>query len=254
MAIGEHKHITTQEGDTIIFSARVIPGNERAIAGLINLFHSRGASVVDNRYRRVHASGHGQGEELKLMLSLTKPRYLIPIHGEPQHLANHAALGQLTGVASQRIKVLNNGQRLQFWPDGSCDLGDSVPTGRMLLGGNRLGQADDPVIRRRLKLADLGLVYVILVLSSEDLSLLAPIRVNIHGVLFDSDPDLSLEAAEAARLCLERWREDQNPEEPNLTALTETLKRDVRGLFKQSIKTRPIIWPEIIFQPARASQ
>ncbi|MDR1308990.1 MAG: ribonuclease J, partial [Deltaproteobacteria bacterium] len=142
MAHGEHRHVVVQDGDTIIFSARVIPGNERAISNLINLFHTLGATVVDNRYRPVHASGHGQIEELKLILSLTRPRFLVPIHGEPQHLANHAALALETGLSPENVKILKNGQRLRFLPDGGCELAGSVPTGRMLVDGNRLGQAD----------------------------------------------------------------------------------------------------------------
>ncbi|MDR1051300.1 MAG: ribonuclease J [Deltaproteobacteria bacterium] len=249
MAVGEHRHIDVVKGDTIIFSARVIPGNERAIANLINLFHNKGAIVVDNRYHPVHASGHGHMEELKLVMSLTRPRYLVPVHGEPQHLAGMAALGRQVGLPEDRIKILSNGSRLLFGRDGSCSLGDTVPTGRMLLDGNRLGQAGDPVIRRRLKLADLGLVYVIMVLGRDDLAQLCPVKINIHGVLFESDPDLSVEAADVADRCHKNWLRGQDPGAPDLNALADGLKREVRSLFKQSIKSRPIIWPEIIVYP-----
>jgi ribonuclease J len=247
MAHGEHKHITVQKGDTIIFSARVIPGNERAIANLTNLFHSLGASVIDNRSHTVHASGHAQIEELKLMLSLTKPNYLIPIHGEPKHLSSFATLALDTGLGHNQVKILRNGQRLKFLDTGICQLGKSVNTGRMLVDGNRLGQADDPVIRRRLSLAEMGLVYVILVLNPSDLSLAAPPHINIHALHYEGEPDLALEATETAVSTLEYWRvEQETPSNPDLGSLIESLKRDVRSLFKQSIKRKPLICAEVI--------
>ncbi|MDR2368924.1 MAG: ribonuclease J [Deltaproteobacteria bacterium] len=248
MASGEHKFITVNEWDTIIFSARIIPGNEIAIMTLSNLFHAIGATVVDSRYHTVHASGHGQVEELKLMLGLTKPKYLIPIHGEPKHVLRHAALAQETGLERSQVKILKNGQRLSFFGDGTCRLGRTVVTGRMLVDGNRLGQADDPVIRNRLSLAEMGLVYVILVLNPEDLTLAAPPRINIHALHYEDEPDLVLEASEIALRTLGEWRDELgDPLYPNVPALIDNVKRNVRRLFKQSIKRKPLIFTEVIF-------
>jgi ribonuclease J len=255
MANGEHKHITVQPGDTIIFSARVIPGNERAIANLVNLFHGLGAKVVDNRYRRVHASGHGQAEELKLLLSLARPRWFAPIHGEPRQLAAHAELAKSLGMAADHVKILTNGRRLSLWPDGRAELGPLERTGRLLVDGNRLGRYEDPVIRRRLRLAESGLVYVVAVLDSETLAPLAPLRVNIHGVLYEDEPDLTLEAALTASETLEAWRRSRGPgpaSPAELNELNEALRRETRTFFRRSINRRPLVWPEIVLagQPA----
>ncbi|MDR0621545.1 MAG: ribonuclease J [Deltaproteobacteria bacterium] len=248
MASGEHKHIKVDQGDTIIFSARVIPGNERAILTLTNLFHGIGATVVDSRYHTVHASGHGQMEELKLMLDLTKPKYLIPIHGEPQHVLKHAALAMETGMEADRIKILKDGQRLMFTPNGSCQLGAPIHTGRMVVDGNRLGQADDPVLRSRLSLAEMGLVYVILVLNAKDLSLAAPPQVNIHALHYEDEPHLESEAVETTELTLEEWREKQMPPDDfDLSNLIDNVKRNVRRLFKRAISRKPLIFTEVIF-------
>ena len=246
MAGGEHRQICVRPGDTIIFSARVIPGNELAISTLVNQFHSLGATVIDNNLEKVHASGHGQIEELKLMLALTKPKYLVPIHGEAQHLIRHAELAFEMGLHRENIKILTDGQMISFFPDGSCELGETVPTGRLLVDGNRLGPAGDPVIRRRLRLAESGLVDVTLVLDPVDLSLVAPPKVEVHGVHYLNEPDLAIEAEEVAKATWRIWAEIQNPEEPDLPALIEALKKDVRSLFKHSIARRPLIWPQII--------
>ncbi|MDR1657411.1 MAG: ribonuclease J [Deltaproteobacteria bacterium] len=249
MANKEHKHIKVKPGDTIIFSARAIPGNERAISTIINQFHSLGAVVIDNRFHRIHASGHGQIEELKLMLALTRPKYLIPIHGETYHLIKHASLATDTGLKDEQIKVLTNGQRLCFSADGQAQLGTSVPTGKILVDGSRLGQADDPVIRRRLRLAESGLVDVTLVLEPENLSLAAPPKVEVHGVHYEDEPNLTAEAEEVARLALEEWSQNQNPEDPDIEDLYDSLKRVVRALFRHSINRKPLIWPQVIILP-----
>jgi ribonuclease J len=247
MAHGEHKHVVVRKGDTIIFSARVIPGNERACANLINLFHGLGVTVIDDRICRVHASGHGHIEELKLMLALTRPRYLVPIHGEPQHLVNHALLAAEWGLKKEQIKLLTNGQRLELYPDGQAALGSPVRTGRLLVDGNRLGSAHDPVIRRRLKMADTGLVYIIAVLEKNNLIPLAPVKINIHGVHYENEPDLTLEAASVAGQTIMFWRDEQDYENPDTNQLVEMLKLDLRAVFKQSINRKPIIWSEIIY-------
>jgi ribonuclease J len=252
MASGEHKHIKVDKGDTIIFSARVIPGNERAILTLTNLFHAIGATVVDNRYHTVHASGHGQIEELKLMLDLTKPKYLIPIHGEPQHVLKHAALAMETGMAADRVKILRNGQRLMFSADGSCSLGAPARVGRMVVDGNRLGPADDPVLRSRLSLAEMGLVYVILVLRPGDLSMATEPRVNIKGLHYEDEPDLELEAMEVTRRTFEEWRERQSPPmDRDFPDLIESVKRNVRRLFKTAISRKSFFIYGIIYENHR---
>jgi ribonuclease J len=246
MAGGEHRQISVKPGDTIIFSARVIPGNELAISTLVNQFHSLGANVIDNNLEKVHASGHGQIEELKLMLALTRPKFMIPVHGEAQHLIRHGQLAAETGIARDNVKILSDGQTLSFLPGGACAYGDIVPTGRLLVDGNRLGPADDPVIRRRLRLAESGLVDVTVVLSPADLSLAAPPKVEVHGVHYENEPDLAAEAEEVARLAWRAWAEEQIPEEPDLAALSDLLRKNVRALFKHSIARKPLIWPQII--------
>jgi ribonuclease J len=248
MANGEHKYIKAHEGDTIIFSARSIPGNERAIQSLTNLFHRAGASVIDNRYHQVHASGHAQIEELKLMLGLTNPQFLIPIHGEHQHTLKHAALAVEMGLSENRIKLLKNGQRLSFFPDGTCQLGEPIHTGRMAVDGNRLGQVDDPVIRSRLALAEMGLVYVTMVINQADLSLIVRPLISIHGLHYEDEPDLQAETSELTLNLQNEWLAEQtDPTAPDLQALQANVKRSIRRLFRDSIDRKPQVYVNAIF-------
>ncbi|MDR3037834.1 MAG: ribonuclease J, partial [Candidatus Adiutrix sp.] len=232
MAHGEHRHISIREGDTVIISARFIPGHERAITGLIDLFYRRGAQVVDGRAGKVHASGHGQAEELKLMLNLTRPRYLVPVHGETRQLIRHGELARDLGWPEDRIFVLANGQPLSLTEDGA-DPGEPVISGRKLVDGNRLGEPEDPVLQSRLRLAGGGLVVVTVVLTAGGELATAPL-VAIRGVHYENDLDLSLEAAAVASAVVAAWRED-GAADPGAAidedALAAGIQREVRQLF-----------------------
>ena len=246
MAHGEHRQIAIREGDTVIFSARFIPGHEKAITGLIDLFYRQGARVVDGRAAKVHASGHGQAEELKMMLNLTRPRYLVPIHGATRQLVCHGELARELGWPEENIFVLTNGRPLRLTGEGA-EVEEPVVSGRKLVDGNRLGEPADPVLQSRLKLAGGGLVVVTVVLTAEGELALAP-RVAIRGVHYENDLDLSLEAAAVAAAAVLAWREETGDEldEENLSAV---IQREVRQLFRHSISRRPSIWPQIIFLP-----
>jgi len=246
MAHGEHRQIAIREGDTVIFSARFIPGHEKAITGLIDLFYRQGARVVDGRAAKVHASGHGQAEELKMMLNLTRPRYLVPIHGATRQLVCHGELARELGWPEENIFVLTNGRPLRLTGEGA-EVEEPVVSGRKLVDGNRLGGPADPVLQSRLKLAGGGLVVVTVVLTAEGELALAP-RVAIRGVHYENDLDLSLEAAAVAAAAVLAWREETGDEldEENLSAV---IQREVRQLFRHSISRRPSIWPQIIFLP-----
>ncbi|MDR2142626.1 MAG: ribonuclease J [Deltaproteobacteria bacterium] len=252
MALGEHRHIQVRAGDTIIFSARIIPGNEKAISHLINLFHGLGAEVIDQRRHKVHASGHGQAEELKLMLDLTRPRFFSPIHGEIRHLTRHAELAREHGLPPDNVFVLTNGHRLCLTPQGQAYLGESIVTGRWLVDGGRLGSPRDPVIRGRARLAEMGLAVVTLVLgpeTDEEPQFLAAPQVALFGIHYENEPDLSLEAAQVAQEAWAAFGADRFPgpllpEEKN--TVIETIKREVRRLFKVALRKKPTVHVQMI--------
>jgi len=247
MAAGDHKQVTIREGDTIILSARFIPGHEKAIGQLIDLFYRQGAKVVDGRRTLVHSSGHGQAEELKLMLNLTRPRYLVPVHGETSKLVRHGELAMSLGFRDDQVWVLKNGRPLTLDEDGA-HLEEMVDSGRKLVDGNRLGEPEDPVLRNRLKLAGGGLVVVTVVLSPDGRELLAAPKAALSGVHYESDLDLSLEAAAVAEQAVREWQKGLGPEGGrNDDELTALIQKEVRQLFRHSISRRPTVWPQVVF-------
>ncbi|MGE0813894.1 MAG: ribonuclease J [Vicinamibacterales bacterium] len=167
IAIDDHRHVSLKPEDTVVLSARAIPGNEKAIGRVVNHLARRGVEVVTEDSRRIHVSGHGSAEELKLVLSLVRPRYFVPVHGEYRQLARHAKLArEVTASFGQPTAVVlaEDGQRLRFDAAGGRLL-DAVPIGRVLIDGTRAGEVDGEMLRDRRHLAADGLVVPVVVMS-----------------------------------------------------------------------------------------
>ena len=166
MAANEHKHFQIKKGDTIALSSKMIPGNERAIARIINHLFKHGAEVFYEKVSEIHVSGHASKEELKLMLSLIKPRYFIPMHGEYRHLVYHAQLAGKVNIPEENIFILEDGEVMEFTADTARRAG-FVHVGRVYIDGKVAGATvdtgvDTVVLRDRMKLAHDGVVIVIL--------------------------------------------------------------------------------------------
>lgn len=169
IAIDDHRHISLSPDDTVVFSARAIPGNEKAIGRIVNHLARRGVDVVTEAQRHVHVSGHGSAEELKLVLSLVRPRYLVPVHGEYRQLSRHARVARdVTGGFARPTTVLlaENGHRIRFDGEGGRVV-DSVTAGRVLIDGTRSGEVDGEMIRDRRQLAADGLVVPVVVMNRQ---------------------------------------------------------------------------------------
>ncbi len=166
MAANEHKHFQIRKGDTIILSSKMIPGNERDITRIINHLFKHGAEVFYEKVSEIHVSGHASKEELKLMLSLIKPKYFIPVHGEYRHLVYHAQLAKKVNIPEENIFILENGEVMEFTRDSARRAG-LVNVGRVYIDGKTAGSTaeagvDTVVLRDRMKLAHDGVVIVIL--------------------------------------------------------------------------------------------
>src|SRR5207248_3872868 len=160
IAIDDHRYVKLSPEDTVVFSARAIPGNEKAIGRVINHVARRGADVIHEGIKHVHVSGHGSEEELKLMLSLVRPRYFVPVHGEYRQLSQHARIAErvFTGRDPKpEILLAENGDVLAFDDDGGRIAG-KAPVGRILIDDTRTGEVGDEVLRDRRHLAEDGRV------------------------------------------------------------------------------------------------
>src|SRR6185436_12050058 len=147
IAIDDHRHVALDADDVVVFSAREIPGNEKAIGRVMNHISRRGAEVIYEGIKHVHVSGHGSAEELKLMLSLVRPRYFVPIHGEYRQLSQHARVAErVTAGLDPPVKVMpiENGDILRFDEDGATVTG-KAPTGRVLIDASGSGEVVDEV-------------------------------------------------------------------------------------------------------------
>ncbi len=159
LANGRHRNLSVQEGDTIIFSAHAIPGNEELVYRTINRLYQRGANVLYDRIADVHVSGHASQEEMKLMINLIRPQYLIPVHGELRHLSLHGKLGRELGIAEENIAVVENGTPLELTRN-DLTICPRMPGGYVFVDGSSVGDIGWPVVRDRDKLAQAGFFFI----------------------------------------------------------------------------------------------
>jgi ribonuclease J len=242
IAINDHRSVTVNEGDTVVFSARVIPGNEKAVARTMNHLARRGADVIAEDQKRVHVSGHASEEELKLLLSIVKPRYFVPIHGEYRQLARHARLaGQVSPDTS--TLMAEDGDVLRFDGDGGR-LADRVPAGRVLIDGTRTGEIADEVLRDRRHLAADGLVVLVVAINGRTGALEQPPELVTRGLAVDARHEAVLRDAPDV---LARAIEAASPEErtdPGL--LKERIRLEVQRMFRKRAGRRPLVLPVVM--------
>ncbi|MYC75999.1 ribonuclease J [Candidatus Poribacteria bacterium] len=167
MALDNHPFLKVEPGDTVVMSARIIPGNEKAIGSVVNHLLRRGAKIYHERNADVHVSGHGSSEDLKLMLNLLKPKFFIPMHGEYQNLMRHAELAESVGIPNDNIKVAEDGELIQLTSETCEVFGREGRSGRVLVDGKPEFELEDIVLRDRIQLAEDGIVVPVVVLHSD---------------------------------------------------------------------------------------
>jgi ribonuclease J len=242
MAAGEHKALAVARGDLVIISARVIPGNERTIARVINALYRLGAEVLYEHNAFVHVSGHASREDLKLMLSLTRPRYFVPVHGEYRHLLGHTRLAAEVGLPADRIFLIEDGTGLALTKTAARAVG-GYPTGRVLVDGKGIGDIGAVVLRDRQLLAQDGVVAVSVTVDRGGAIVAGP-DVASRGVVYvkENEPLLE-ELREAARAALAE-REPEEPFEREVAAAR--VRAAVRQLINQRFHRKPVVLPIIL--------
>ena len=167
MALDNHPFLKVEQGDTVVISARIIPGNEKAIGNVVNHLLRRGARIYHERNADVHVSGHGSSEDLKLMLNLLQPKFFMPMHGEYQNLVRHAELAESVGIPSDNITVAEDGELIHLTPETCEVFGREGRSGRVLVDGKPEIELEDIVLRDRIQLSEDGIVIPVIVLHSD---------------------------------------------------------------------------------------
>jgi ribonuclease J len=246
IAVADHRHVSVEPGDRVVFSARAIPGNEKAIDRVVNHLARRGADVVTAASRQVHVSGHGSEEELKLMLSLVRPRYFVPVHGEFRQRSRCGRLAErLAGGAADRLTVLlaENGDILRF--DGaSAGIAGRVHAGRVLIDGPGMGEVADEVLRDRRHLAEDGLIVPVLVIDKQTGAIEGVPDIVTRGLVLEPDGEEMLR--EAGRIIVEVLGATSAEERTDRGLVTEKIRAELRRFFRKRAGRRPLVLPVIM--------
>lgn len=243
IATDDHKLLKIKEGDTVILSAKVIPGNERAIGKIINHLMRRGADVIYEKVSEIHVSGHASKEELKLMINLIKPKYFMPVHGEYRHLRYHSKLAEKSGIPRDRVFIMENGEILEISNEHACKNG-RINSGKVFVDGKDLGGVEDMVLRDRKVLAEDGIVIVLATIERLTRKVQSLPEIITKGFIFeDTSADLLNEVKEQLFSMLQEMEYD-------VLSDAELVKARLRSHLKKFIRNRmerkPLIMPIVI--------
>lgn len=243
MATGSHAKLKIEPGDTVMISARIIPGHEKEVTNLVNHLFRRGADVHYGALEGIHVSGHGSQEDLKLMLRLVRPKFFIPIHGEYRQLMMHARLAEGVGMSPKDIFVIEDGQKVRLTAD-SCALGDTARTGRVFVDGKFLENLEEIVLRDRRQLSQDGMVIAVILLDRQAGKVVAgPDIVSRGFVHVDGSEELMTQAKTIAVEAIASMNAEELAEQETVQ---ETVRVALRRFFTKRTDRRPIVIPVII--------
>lgn len=240
LAVDEFKNVTVDEDDMVILSARVIPGNEKLIANMLNHFTRRGALVYDSDFADVHVSGHGYRDDLKLMINLTRPKFFIPIHGEYRQLKTNALLASDQGIRQENIRIIENGDVLEVSSEGLAVTG-KIPVGRRYMDEDILDEVHEMVLRDRRFLSEDGFVVVILRMERGTGELIGDPELISRGfvVMEESDGLMAATREEIASIVRQATVEEKQDEE----LFKEILRKGLKRFLRKQTGKRPMILP-----------
>jgi ribonuclease J len=235
--------IKLHRGDTVVFSATPIPGNERAVNETVDRLFHIGCEVITPREAPIHASGHGYAEELKLMLNLVKPRYVMPVHGDFKRLRLHAQLAEAVGIDPSAIFQGDNGLPLELDERGAR-FGEREQSGMIFVDGVEIGDMADVALRDRRMLSADGIFIVVVTIAEQDGSSVAEPEVIFRGVPFMDQADELLEEIRATVEASLRRAADEEIREVDL--LQQALHDDLAQLVYDRLKRRPMVLPVVV--------
>ena len=242
IAINDHRHVQLEPEDVVVFSAREIPGNEKAIGRVMNHVARRGAEVVYEGIKHVHVSGHGAEEELKLMLSLVRPRYFVPIHGEYRQLARHARVAARVWPSTS-VLLAEDGDVIRFDDEGAR-IADKVPAGRVLIDGTRSGEVGDEILRDRRHLAGDGLVVPVVAIGRQSGTVEETPQVITRGFVRDARTEALLQEIPTLLAASIEGASVEERTDPGL--IKEKIRIDLQRFFRKRSGLRPLVLPVIM--------
>lgn len=245
LANSKHPHIEILPGDTVIIAAGAIPGNERNLAQVIDNLYVLGARVIygTGAATGMHVSGHGSQEELKLMLTLMKPEFLIPVHGEFRMLYQHRQLAESVGVRPENVFIIQNGDTIRI-EEGRASLGPKVPSGNSLVDGLMIGDVGNIVLRDRRQLSSDGMLIIVTTLSKTERHMVASPEVISRGFVFVKNSDELM--TEILDIITKTMNDLTEAETTQWSLIKQTLKDHVGQFVYRQTKRRPMILPIII--------
>jgi len=242
IALGKFPGLRLKDGDLVIFSSSMIPGNERAIAGLFSHIYRRGARVLHAGQASLHVSGHAQAHELKTMMQLVRPRYMYPVHGEYRNLIEHKYLAMATGIPEGHVIIAENGQSIRVAADG-IRVGDPFHAGAVFVDGDQRDEIDGMVLRDRRILAEDGIVTAVVAINRQEGRLIGNPELATRGVLHqDVSEDVLGRAAEALRRHLDNMGQELLADDD---AAKEEVRVWLRRWFKRQHGRRPMVLPTV---------
>jgi ribonuclease J len=245
IAIDDHRFVKLSPPDRVVISARAIPGNEKAIARVMNHIARRGVDIITESHKHVHVSGHGAEEEVKLLLSLVRPKYFIPIHGEFRQLARHARLAELVTSGLPRpteVITAETGDVIRFDAEGGRIV-DKAPTGRVLIDGTRVGEVGDEVLRDRRHLAGDGVVVAVVAINRQT-GAVDTSELIARGFVTDGGSDALL--SELARLLPVVIAEASVEERTDSGMMQERIRQELRRYVRKKTGRRPMVLPVVM--------
>jgi len=243
MAGHDYPAVEITKGDTVIISARPVPGNETSVNRTIDRLFAAGARVIYESSAGVHVSGHGASEELKVMLNLVRPRYFMPIHGEHRHLFFHAELARATGIPDERIFVMDNGDVLELDSD-VAEITGKVQAGMILVDGFAMGDFRDLVLRDRQHLASDGLVMVVVARSAQDGKIMGEPEVVFRGIAHQDAPEALTEGAK--KVVIDLLESEEMIQVGDVGLVKSRVHDALQKHLRDEANRRPMVLPVIV--------
>lgn len=243
MAAGDHHVVQIKAPDTVVISARPVPGNERSVHRTVNRLFAEGATVVWGPEAQVHVSGHAAAEELKMMLNIVRPRFFMPVHGEVRHLHFHARLARECGMKEEDIFILENGDVLEL-SEGEAWVGDRVPAGMIFVDGMAMRGIGDLVLRDRTHLSQDGLVIAVVTVRAQDGSLAGVPDLLFRGFVHSGDEEEL--AAQAQSELIDALHSDELLHNVDIAILKVHIHDFLQRYLYRKTRRRPLVLPVVV--------